>query len=143
MKCFFFFKLPSHVQLFVTPWTKACQAPLSMDSSRQQYWSGLPFPPPGDLPDPGIKPRSPALHVDSLPPEPPGKAWGIKGVVSLPLKKHGCLVGADIHSPDFFFPARSRHIFQALPSSFHGRVPWNVPRSSIPFVTQFFFLIAV
>ena len=48
----------SHVQLFVTPWTIACQAPLSMGFSRQGYWSGLLFPPPGDLPDPGIKPTS-------------------------------------------------------------------------------------
>ena len=47
-----------HVQLFVTPWTIACQAPLSMGFSRQEHWSGFPCPPPGDLPDPGIKPSS-------------------------------------------------------------------------------------
>ena len=51
----------------------ACQAPLSMEFSRQEYWSGLPFPPPGDLTDPGIEPRSPALQSDILPSEPPGK----------------------------------------------------------------------
>ena len=51
----------SCVQLFVTPWTVAHQAPLSMGFSRQEYWSGLPCPSPGDLPDPGIKPTSPAL----------------------------------------------------------------------------------
>ena len=51
----------SHIQLFVTPWTVAYQAPLSMGFSRQEYWSGLPFPSPGDLPNPGIKPRSPVL----------------------------------------------------------------------------------
>ena len=50
----------------VTPWTGACQAPLSMGFSRQEYWSGLPFLYPGDLPDPGIKPRFPALQADSL-----------------------------------------------------------------------------
>ena len=50
----------------VTPWTVACQAPLSMGFSRQEYWSGLPFPSPGDLPDPGVKPGSPALQADSL-----------------------------------------------------------------------------
>ena len=50
-----------------TPWTVACQAPPSVGISRQQYWSRLPFPSPGDLPDPGIKPRSPALQADSLP----------------------------------------------------------------------------
>ena len=50
-----------------TPWTVARQAPLSMGFSRPEYWSGLPFPPPGVLPDPGIEPRSPALQADSLP----------------------------------------------------------------------------
>ena len=55
----------SHVRLYVTPWTVAYQAPLSMGFSRQEYWSGLPCPPPGDLPDPEIEPRSPALQVDS------------------------------------------------------------------------------
>ena len=54
---------------FVTPQTIALQAPLSMGFSRQGYWSGLPFPSPGDLHDPGIKPRSPALQADSLPTE--------------------------------------------------------------------------
>ena len=63
----------SCVQLFVTPWTVIHQAPLSMEFCRQEYWSGLPFPSPGDLPDPRIKPRSPTLQADSLPTEPPGK----------------------------------------------------------------------
>ena len=54
-------KLLSRVQLSATPWTVAHQAPLPMGFSRQDYWSGLPFPSPGDLPDPGIKPKSPAL----------------------------------------------------------------------------------
>ena len=53
----------------VTPWTIACQAPLSMGFSMQEYWSGLPFPSSGDLSDPGIEPRSPALQADSLPTE--------------------------------------------------------------------------
>ena len=52
----------SCVQLFVTPWVVACQAPLSMGFSRQEYWNGLPFPSLGELPDPGIEPRSPALQ---------------------------------------------------------------------------------
>ena len=56
------------------PWTVAYQAPPSMGFSRQEYWSGLPFPSPGDLPDPGIKPGSSALQPDALPSEPPGKA---------------------------------------------------------------------
>ena len=56
----------SRVRLFATPWTAAHQAPPSIGFSRQEYWSGLPFPSPGDLPDPGIEPRSPALQADAL-----------------------------------------------------------------------------
>ena len=59
---------------FAIPWTVAHQAPLSMAFPRQEYQSGLPFPPPGHLPDPGIEPRSPALQADSLPTELPGKS---------------------------------------------------------------------
>ena len=62
----------SQVRLFVTPWTVAYQASPSMGFSMQEYQNGLPFPAPGDLPDPGIKPRSPALQEDTLPSEPPG-----------------------------------------------------------------------
>ena len=61
------------VRLFVTPWTVAHQAPLSMEFSRQEHWNGLPFPSPGDRPNSGIEPRSPALQADTLPSEPPGK----------------------------------------------------------------------
>ena len=57
----------------VTPWTVACQTPLSVEFSRQEYWSGLPFPSPEDLPRPGIDPRSPALQADALPTELGGK----------------------------------------------------------------------
>ena len=67
-----------------TPWTVAPQAPLSMGFSRQEYWSGLPCPPPGDLPNPGIEPRSPTLQADSLLSEPPGKSKNT-GVGSLSL----------------------------------------------------------
>ena len=63
----------SRVQLFATPWTVAHQAPPSMGFSRQEYWSGVPFPFPGDLPNRGIKPRSPALQADALTSEPLGK----------------------------------------------------------------------
>ena len=63
----------SRVRLFATPWTVAYQGPLSMGFSRQEYWSGLPFPSPGYLPNPGIEPRSSALQADALPSEPPGK----------------------------------------------------------------------
>ena len=63
----------SRVRLFATPWTIAQQAPPSMELSRQEYWSGLPFPSPGDLPHPGIEPGPPALQADSLLSELPGK----------------------------------------------------------------------
>ena len=62
----------SHVQFFVTPWTVAHQVPLSMEFYRQEHWSGLPFPSPEDIPNPGMKPWSPALETDSLLSEPPG-----------------------------------------------------------------------
>ena len=60
----------SRVQLFATPWTVAYQAHLSIGFSRQEYWSGLPFPSPGDLPDLGIEPRPSMLQADTLPSEP-------------------------------------------------------------------------
>ena len=66
-------QLLSHVWLFGTPWTLAQQAALSMGLLRWEYWSGLPFPPPGDPPNPGIKPVSPALSAGFLIAEPPGK----------------------------------------------------------------------
>ena len=66
-------KLLSCVLFFATPWTVAHQAPLSREFSRQEYWSGLPFSSPADLPNPWIEPKSPALQADSLPSEPPGK----------------------------------------------------------------------
>ena len=82
----------SCVQFFVTPWTVAYQPPLSMELSRQGYWSGLPFPSPGDLPHPGIEPRSPTLQADALPSEPRGKPklpsilWGLREVRKLQMK---------------------------------------------------------
>ena len=72
----------SHVRLFATPWTVARQASLSMEFSRQKYWSELPCPPPGDLPNPEIKPRSSALQTDSSASEPLGKpVWRGQRVV--------------------------------------------------------------
>ena len=63
----------SRVRLFATSWTVAYQAPPSMGFSRHEYWNGLPFPSPGDLPDPGIEPRFPTLRADASTSEPPGK----------------------------------------------------------------------
>ena len=80
-----------------TPWTVACQALLSMEFPRQEYWSGLPFPSPGDLPDPGIEPRVPTLQADSLPSEPQG-SYSIlwmhqKLLIDSPVNGHlGCLL---------------------------------------------------
>ena len=67
----------SHVQLFGTPWTITYQAPQSVGFSRPEYWSGMPFPSPGDLPDQGIEPGSPTLQADSLPSEPPNVCMSI------------------------------------------------------------------
>ena len=70
----------SCVWFFVTPWTGTCQAPLSMRFPRQEYWSGLPFPSPRDLPDPGIESASPVLAGRFFTPEPPGKSiWVVTG----------------------------------------------------------------
>ena len=77
----------SCVQLFSTLWTVAHQAPPSMGFSRQEYWSGLPFPSPGDLPDQGIEPGSPALQSDALPSEPPGTNVN-KFTMNILSKKH-------------------------------------------------------
>ena len=73
----------SHVRLFATPWTVAYKAPLSMEFTRKEYWSGLPFPSPGDLPNPGIEPGSPALQADALPSELPGKIQSEVDVIKL------------------------------------------------------------
>ena len=80
----------TYVWLFATPWTVARQAPLSMGFSRKENWNGLPYPPPGDLPNPGIEPRSPTLQADSLPAQPPGKPfvfWFISTKLSRRLTK--------------------------------------------------------
>ena len=80
-------ELLSCVWLFATPQTVTLQASLSMEFSRQEYWSGLPFPSPEDLPNPGVEPRSPALQADSLPAEPQGKPTSSH--VLLPFKFYG------------------------------------------------------
>ena len=67
----------SRVRLLATPWTVAHHTPPSMEFSRQEYWRGLPFPSPGDLPDLGIEHKSPTLQADALPSEPPGKSKGV------------------------------------------------------------------
>ena len=77
-------KLLSRARLFATPWTAVHQTPPSMGFTKQEYWSGLPFPSPGDLPNPGIEPRSPALQADALTSESPGYAAAAKSCQSCP-----------------------------------------------------------
>ena len=86
--CFCFVCCVLAAQLYWTlciPMDCSPQVPLSMEFSRQEYWNGLPFPSPGDLPDPGTEPRSPALQADSLPSEPPRKNCFKSRAVSFPL----------------------------------------------------------
>ena len=105
----------SHVQLFATPWTTACQAPLSMGFFRQKYWIGLPFSSPGDLPNPGIELRSPALQADSLPLSHQGSC-----AASLPPKISKRLEIQKLHLPlsiDTYIPG----VIQVLPTRYTQR----------------------
>ena len=88
------------VGAFVTPWIVARQAPLSMGFPRQEHWSGLPFPLPGDLPYPGTKPWCPAMQAASLPSEPPGKPWASNpgSLVLKSLCKRCWLISGNPHS---------------------------------------------
>ena len=105
-------ELLSCARFFATPWTVTLQASLSMGFSRQEYWSGLPFPPPGDLPNPGIKPQSPALQADPLPSQPPGKPYYNPDVSrgSIAMSSVVCL-------PTLFLP---------FVCPLHPQVPWFV-----------------
>ena len=102
--CLHEWKLLSRVRLFATPWTVARQIPPSMGFSRQEYWSGLPFPSPGDLPDPGIKLRSPAFRADALPSEPPGNPST--------LPRGACSLGSPHHPKYFGFKVTFRMCIQ-------------------------------
>ena len=103
----------SRVRLFATPWTVAYQAPQSMEFSRRDYWSGLPFPSSGDLPNPGIEPRSPVPQADALPSEPPGKS--MRRHSSLKVKVLVAQLRLTLCNPmDCSLPGSSVHgIFQA------------------------------
>ena len=105
-----------HVQLFVTPWTVAHQAPLSMGFPSHEYWNGLPFPPPGDLPDPGIKPRSPALQADSLPSEPPGKLNSIHNSPLVCLQWCGPNHGRYLIASTSLIPSSPQSIWDSQPA---------------------------
>ena len=90
--------LLSCARLFANPWIVANQTPRSMEFSRQKYWNGLPFPSPGDLPNPGIKPKSPALRADSLAAELSGKPLKIKTTVKISQFSNTFKV---MHTPKF------------------------------------------
>ena len=123
----------SCVRVFAMPWTVAHKAPLSMGFSRQEYWSGLPCPPPGGLPNPGIEPKSPPLQAVSLPSEPPGKESPCEGTGVLLIRpgtgslrsrpvQSSCLPGAGpvsetVKSPLWVLdtnPARAQTLFACL-----------------------------
>ena len=94
----------SGVRLHETLWTVVCQAPLSMGFSRQEYWSGWPFPSPEDLPDPGIRPASPvslALQADSLLTESPGKWVSLASLVAQTVKNSPAVQETQVQSEDF------------------------------------------
>ena len=117
-------KLLSRVWLFATQWMVAHQASPSMGFSRQEYWSGLPVPSPGDLPDPGIEPRSPALQADTLTSEPPGKPKIVKG---LPFIRENF----------------SRSFLQQLPAPTQTHTPFQVSTVERKSPYYFFSMLAV
>ena len=113
-----------------TPWTVAHPAPPPMDFSRQEYWSGLPFPSPGDLPNPGIEPRSPALRADALTSEPPGKQRKLRAeelmLLNCHVREHSSeSLGLQENSS----PISSLRPFLSLLLSFL-RVHWTARRSN-------------
>ena len=120
----------SHVRLFVTSWTVAYQAPPSMEFSKQEYWSGLPFPSPGDLPKPGMEPGSSTLQADALPSEPPGKPHKVKAMV-FPVVMYGCeswtIKKAEHQRIDAFKLWCWRRLL---------RVPWTARRSNLSILKE-------
>ena len=97
----------SHVWFSATSWTVAYQDPPSMEFSRQEYWSGLPFPSPGDLPDPGIEPQSPALQADTLSSEPLGKPFPEMEITNISWKLQNLCVP---YFPFFCLPSGTFHL---------------------------------
>ena len=108
-------KLLSRVRLFATPWTEASQAPPSMGFSRQEYWTGLPFPSPEDLPNSGIKPGSPALQADTLLSKPIGASLVAQRVKQLPAMREAprSLIYFNLFAPSIGLLACLLHLLQS------------------------------
>ena len=108
-------KLLSRVRLFATPWTEASQAPPSMGFSRQEYWSGLPFPSPEDLPNSGIEPGSPALQADTLLSKPIGASLVAQRVKQLPAMREAprSLIYFNLFAPSIGLLACLLHLLQS------------------------------
>ena len=111
----------SRARLFATPWTAAHQAPLSMGFSRQEYWSGLPCPPPGDLPDPGIELTSPAWAGGFFITEPPGKPFLLDRFTEWGLLLGGC------KEPSRCYRKKRTQMLKYV-SSTHFKMVWSFPK---------------
>ena len=128
-------------RLSVTPWTTARQASLSLGFSRQAYWSGLPCPLPGDLPDPGIEPMSPmspALQADSLPTEPSGKPTDICGQYHFQATKRLC----QIQEPGEPYNLKGCVVSHKPKNTNSGRLLWHIscrPKKTTP---AYFFVVS-
>ena len=105
----------SRIRLFVIPWIVACQTSLSLGFSRQEYWSELPFPSPGDIPDPGIKPGPPALQADGLLSEPLGKP---NCATLLSVISHSCSCFCGILCPRHCYGLKVSRVYVSLPLDF-------------------------
>ena len=126
----------SRVQLFVTPWTVAYQAPQSLEFSRQEYWSGLPFPSPGDLPYLRIESGSPALQADTLPSEPTA---AVAAVSSLSRVQFFCN-SMDYSPPGFFVHGiLQARILEWVDISFSRGSSWSRDWTCIPCLAGGFF----
>ena len=120
-------KSPSHVWLFATLWTVASQAPPSMGFSRQEYWSGLPFPSPGDLPNPRIEPGSPALQADSLPTELWRKPSAYNSVTLLLTQDEIYRLQVFHHRLEYLFPMWHSFLCSVAQSCQTLCDPWTIP----------------
>ena len=98
----------------MTTWTVACQAPLSVGFSRQEYWNGWPFPSPEDLPNPGIESASPVLQGDSLPSEPPGKQKSWLNVAFRNVAEFMWLTLTEPQGPIFFKKKAANNVYGSL-----------------------------